>query len=148
MSKLTSVAFIGSGYIGSFILSALAAQASPPSTLIVLSRNPESKKLPPGVKAIKVDDYGDVDSVTKILVKYKIDAVVSTVSPAPAAIQAQKQMADAAKKAGVKLFVPSEFGSPTDDAPDDYPPFQEKDKVASEHLPIFTCARFYVSLSL
>lgn len=77
------------------------------------------------MKAVKVEDYENVDAVAAILTHYKIDAVVSTV--AWAAVKAQYKIADAAKKAGVKLFAPSEFGSP-DGAP--FPAFQEKDRVA------------------
>ncbi|KAJ3739228.1 hypothetical protein DFH05DRAFT_1407586 [Lentinula detonsa] len=145
MSRLTSFAIIGSGYIGSFIISGFLAQASPPSTLIVLSRNPESKNFPPEVKVVKVDDYDDVDAVARILSTYKIDAVVSTVGYG--AIGLQRQMANAAKKAEVRLFVPSEFGSPTDGAPNIYPPFQERDEVAGNLEYInsigLPCARFY-----
>ncbi|KIK55138.1 hypothetical protein GYMLUDRAFT_48084 [Collybiopsis luxurians FD-317 M1] len=126
--NLTSFAFIGTGYIGSIILSAFLAQAPDSSTLVVLSRNPDRKKFPPRVKVVKVDNYSDIDTIADIFFQYKIDAVVSTV--AAGAVQTQRQMADAAKKAGVKLFVLSEFGSPTDGAPDEYPPFQEKDEVA------------------
>lgn len=126
-SKLTSIAIIGSGNVGSFVVSALIKQDSPPTTLIVLSRNPDSKKLPAGVKGVKVKDYENVDAVAAIFTHYKIDAVVSTV--AWGAVKSQYKMADAAKKAGVKLFAPSEFGSP-DGAP--FPAFQEKDRVAGE----------------
>ncbi|KAJ3999764.1 hypothetical protein F5050DRAFT_860076 [Lentinula boryana] len=142
MSRLTSFAIIGSGYIGSFIISGFLAQASPPSTLIVLSRNPESKNFPPEVKVVKVDDYDNVDAVARILSAYKIDAVVSTVGYG--AISLQRQMANAAKKAEVRLFVPSEFGSPTDGAPSIYPPFQERDEIAEYIKSIgLPCARFY-----
>ncbi|KAE9405219.1 NAD(P)-binding protein [Gymnopus androsaceus JB14] len=137
-SKITSIAIIGSGNIGSFILSALVAQTPPPSTLIVLTRDP-TKKLPPGAKAVKVQDYEDVDAVAGIFTEYKIDAVLSTVGwPG---IKSQYKMADAARKAGVKLFAPSEFGTP-DGAP--IPSFQEKDKV-SEYIESIGLpqARFY-----
>ncbi|KAF9068976.1 hypothetical protein BDP27DRAFT_1223361 [Rhodocollybia butyracea] len=143
MSRLTSFALIGSsGYFGSFVVSAFAQAVSRQPTIIVLSRNPESKKYPSGVKVVRVDDYEDVDAIAKIFVEHQIDAVVSTVGYA--GITVQKRMADAAKKAGVKLFAPSEFGSPTDDAPDEYPDFQEKDEVAKYIEAIgLPCARFY-----
>ncbi|KAJ3830083.1 hypothetical protein F5880DRAFT_1607014 [Lentinula raphanica] len=132
MSKLNSFAIIGSGFIGSFILSAFLDQVPLPSTIVVLSRDPESKTFPPEVKVVKVVDYNDVDAVAKILTAYNIDTVVSTVGYA--GIKLQKKMADASKKAGVKLFAPSEFGSPTDGAPSYYASFQEKDRIAGESL--------------
>ncbi|KAJ4477360.1 hypothetical protein J3R30DRAFT_3291508 [Lentinula aciculospora] len=116
MSELHSFAICGSGYIGSFIISAFLARDSPPK-LIVLSRNPKSKNYPPQVTVVRVDDYGDVDNVARILMAHKIDAVLSTVGYG--GIRAQREMADAAKKANIMLFVPSEFGSPTDDAPNE-----------------------------
>ncbi|KAJ3762664.1 hypothetical protein EV360DRAFT_35297 [Lentinula raphanica] len=145
MSKLNSFAIIGSGFIGSFILSAFLDQVPLPSTIVVLSRDPESKTFPPEVKVVKVVDYNDVDAVAKILTAYNIDTVVSTVGYA--GIKLQKKMADASKKAGVKLFAPSEFGSPTDGAPSYYASFQEKDRIAGDSEYIRTIGlpsiRFY-----
>ncbi|KAJ3935612.1 MAG: hypothetical protein NXY57DRAFT_989258 [Lentinula lateritia] len=142
MSKLTSFAIIGSGNIGSFIISAFLGQAAPPSTLIVLSRNPESKNFPPEVQVVKVDDYGDINAVARILTAHNIEAVISTVGFG--GISAQKKMVDAANLAGVKLFAPSEFGSPTDGAPREYRPLQERDEVAEYINAIgLPWARFY-----
>ena len=42
-----------------------------------------------------------------------VDVVISAVSGAPDGIQSQKILADAAKAAGVKIFAPSEFGTPS-----------------------------------
>lgn len=42
------------------------------------------------------------------------DVVICTLKSAPAALQAQHLLAEQAKSAGVKLFVPSEFGDTTD----------------------------------
>ncbi|KAF5391556.1 hypothetical protein D9757_002513 [Collybiopsis confluens] len=132
MTKLTSFAFVGAGgYIGTFVLSAFLAQAPNSATLVVLTRNPNNVKYPRRVNVAKVDDYDDIDAVADIFSQYKTDVVISTVGYG--GFQAQRRMADAARKAGaVKLFVPSEFGSPTDGAPDEYPSFQEKDKIAGE----------------
>lgn len=121
MSKLTSIALIGAGSIGSSIISALKNQSSP-LELIVLSRDPKSI---PGVNVVKVDDYDDASAVAAILTHYGIDVVVSTVGMA--GVTAQFKMADAAKEAGVKLFVPSDYGTP-----DGAPFFKEKDRVAGE----------------
>ena len=39
--------------------------------------------------------------------------MISTVRATPDGIQSQKVLADAAKAAGVKIFAPSEFGTPS-----------------------------------
>jgi uncharacterized protein YbjT (DUF2867 family) len=64
-----------------------------------------------GAKITAVD-YGSADSLKKAI--SGADVVISTVSSNPAALQAQHLLAEQAKAAGVKLFVPSEFGDATD----------------------------------
>jgi uncharacterized protein YbjT (DUF2867 family) len=63
-----------------------------------------------GAKVVVVD-YGSAESLKSAVAG--ADVVVSTLTHAPAALQAQHLLAEQAKAAGVKLFVPSEFGNPT-----------------------------------
>ena len=55
-------------------------------------------------------DYSDKQSIKSAL--SGIDVVISTISSV--AIGSQVGIAEAAKEAGVKLFIPSEFGGPTE----------------------------------
>jgi len=60
---------------------------------------------------IAVVDYGSAESLKNAVTG--ADVVISTVKPI--ALQVQHLLAEQAKAAGVKLFVPSEFGNPTTD---------------------------------
>lgn len=64
-----------------------------------------------GAKITTVD-YGSAESLKNAITG--ADVVISTLNSDPAALQAQHQLAEQAKAAGVKLFVPSEFGNATD----------------------------------
>ena len=64
-----------------------------------------------GAKLITVD-YSNKESIKKALAG--VDVVISTL--AGAALNLQPGIAEAAKEAGVKLFVPSEFGGQTEGA--------------------------------
>lgn len=55
-------------------------------------------------------DYSNKESIKSALAG--VDVVVSTISAM--ALNSQIAIAEAAKEAGVKLFVPSEFGGPTE----------------------------------
>ena len=57
-------------------------------------------------------DYSDKESVKKVLTG--VDVVISTVPHTVTALNVQPRIAEAAKEAGIKLFVPSEFGGPTE----------------------------------
>ncbi len=61
---------------------------------------------------ITIVDYGSAESVKNAVTG--ADVVISTVTHNPAGLQAQHILAEQAKAAGVKLFVPSEFGDATD----------------------------------
>ncbi|KAK7032841.1 NmrA domain-containing protein [Favolaschia claudopus] len=109
MSAYKSFAVVGGGTVGLPIVNALAAKNVP---VILLSRpNSSAKTVPEGVKVITVD-LADADAVAKVLKEHSVDVVISTVTTA--AVSGQKALIDAAKLATVKLFVPSEFGHPTD----------------------------------
>ncbi|KAJ7225988.1 NAD(P)-binding protein [Mycena pura] len=121
-----SFAVVGGGAVGSAILQALAAK----NVSVVLLSRPTSaaKGIPPGVKLAKVD-YTDVSAVADVFKEHKVDVVLSTLGTLAAA--AQKPLVDAAKQAGVKLFVPSEYGVPTDGQTEGV--LADKNKIA-EHL--------------
>ncbi|KAJ7336274.1 hypothetical protein DFH08DRAFT_706477 [Mycena albidolilacea] len=109
MSAYESFAIVGAGTLGILIIEALAAKSV---SLVVLSRpGSATKTVPPSVKTVLVD-YDDAAAVTAVLEENKIDVVISTV--AYEGLASQNSLVDAAKLAGVKLFVPSEFGFPTD----------------------------------
>jgi uncharacterized protein YbjT (DUF2867 family) len=57
-------------------------------------------------------DYSNKESIKKALTG--VDVVISTLPGT--ALDVQPGIAEAAKEAGVKLFVPSEFGGPTEGA--------------------------------
>ncbi|GAA5957558.1 hypothetical protein JCM21900_001636 [Sporobolomyces salmonicolor] len=98
------VALAGAGNFGSFALKELLATDL---TVTVLTRIGSDKTFDSSVKVASVD-YSSPSSLEAAL--KGIDAVVSTLSD----LGAQTQLIHAAKSAGVKLFVPSEFGNPSD----------------------------------
>jgi hypothetical protein len=57
-------------------------------------------------------DYNDAAAVANVFKQHKVDVVLSTI--ATEALAAQRPLVDAAKLAGIKLFVPSEYGLPSD----------------------------------
>jgi hypothetical protein len=74
----------------------------------ILTRAKKSGAYPSGVKVVEVD-FGSLESLTGAL--EGIDAVVSVVGGA--GVDTQPVLIDAAIAAGVKRFIPSEFGSVT-----------------------------------
>lgn len=64
-----------------------------------------------------IDDFNDVPVVSDAL--KDVDVIISALGGA--ASQLQIPIAEAAKSAGVRLFVPSEFGGDTDGAKEGYP---------------------------
>ncbi|KAH7096415.1 NAD(P)-binding protein [Auriculariales sp. MPI-PUGE-AT-0066] len=103
-SQLTHRTFAvagGAGGLGSFIAKALLAQGA---HVLVLTRSQDTV-VPSGATA-KVVDYTDPASLSAAL--KEVEVVVSALSRD--GIAQQPALADAAKAAGVKLFVPSEFG--------------------------------------
>ncbi|KAJ7180870.1 hypothetical protein C8R46DRAFT_886253 [Mycena filopes] len=111
MSAYKSFAIVGAGAVGLPIATGLAAVQN--VSVIILSRT-STKTPPPGVQLVQVDT-SDAAAVTAVLKQHKVDVVVSTISASSVAgTVAQKPVVDAAKAAGVKLFVPSEFALPTD----------------------------------
>jgi nucleoside-diphosphate-sugar epimerase len=110
MSSYKSFAVIGAGVLGSTIAAAFAAQNLP---VVVLAR-PGSKstdRLPAGARLATVDT-SDAAAVAAVFKEHTVDVVLSTVTGN--AIGAQKSLIEAAKAANIKLFVPSEYGVPTE----------------------------------
>jgi hypothetical protein len=106
-TPIRTVALAGAtGNLGPAILSQLLAANF---TVTVLTRQKSSPStFPPTVKVAAVD-YTSLDSLTTALRGQ--DAVVSTL--ASLAIDVQTRLIKAALAAGVKRFIPSEFGSDT-----------------------------------
>ncbi|KAI0128770.1 hypothetical protein BJ170DRAFT_580512 [Xylariales sp. AK1849] len=103
MSTIKNVAVVGgSGNIGKPIVEELQAAGF---KVTALTRESSSSTFPPGVDVKKVD-YESVDSLTTALQNQ--DAVVS--AAATVAVGKQYPIIDAAIAAGVKRFIPSEFG--------------------------------------
>ncbi|VUC27692.1 unnamed protein product [Clonostachys rosea] len=104
MSVPRTVAIIGKGRLGSVVLSTLA-EAGFKTT--VISRSPQNDEALPPNTDFKVVDYNSLDSLVAALSGQ--DVVVSTVNLL--AVPQQKLIIDAAIKAGVERFIPSDFGS-------------------------------------
>ncbi|EIN12867.1 NAD(P)-binding protein [Punctularia strigosozonata HHB-11173 SS5] len=95
----------GTGVLGPFLVQGLAASGM---DITVLTRKESVSGLPAAV-SIRTVDYDSVESLTAALQGQ--DAVVSTLGRV--ATLKQKALADAAVAAGVKRFIPAEFGSDT-----------------------------------
>ncbi|RSM02889.1 hypothetical protein CEP52_007707 [Fusarium oligoseptatum] len=107
MSTIKTVAIAGaSGDLGSHVFKKFAASKF---TIKVLKRAGSESTFPEGTEVVEVD-YSSVDSLTAALKGQ--DAVVSTLTTLAAG--AQETLIDAAVAAGVKRFIPSEFGSNLD----------------------------------
>ncbi|KAF4828774.1 hypothetical protein CGCTS75_v007202 [Colletotrichum tropicale] len=108
MSTYQNVALLGKGFLGSAILTELVNAGL---TVTVLGRSESVKEgLPSGVKFATVD-YSSVDDLAAALRGQ--DAVVSTVSKG--GLLTQNTVIDASIKAGVKRYIPSDWGTFTTD---------------------------------
>ncbi|KAG9314734.1 hypothetical protein JVU11DRAFT_5543 [Chiua virens] len=112
----TSFAVAGAGpTIGARIVQALINRGASVVALARPGSTSTQNSLCQGVKLATVD-YTDVNSLTSILKENKVEVVISAL--AFGALPAQRPIAEAAKEAGVKLFVPSEYGMPTEGGKD------------------------------
>lgn len=75
-----------------------------------LTRHRRKRLIPNTVNIVEVN-YNDEIALRKALCNQ--DAVISCLGDVPAAVQAQDSLLNASLAAGVKRFVPSEFGSDT-----------------------------------
>jgi len=111
MSGYKNFAIVGAGTIGSFVIRQFLKDkaAGTVDKVVVLTRQGSNTTIEGDAKLIPVD-YSNKESIKIALTG--IDVVISTISGM--ALGAQAGIAEAAKEAGVKLFVPSEFGGPTE----------------------------------
>ncbi|KAI1808705.1 NAD(P)-binding protein [Daldinia bambusicola] len=106
MTTITTVAIAGaSGSLGAPVFEQLLKTDF---QLTVLTRKGSNHTWPSNV-TVKEVDYNSVDSLTEALQGQ--DAVVSTITSESVGLQSN--LVDAAVKAGVKRFIPSDFGSNT-----------------------------------
>ncbi|KAH8587740.1 hypothetical protein B0O99DRAFT_584061 [Bisporella sp. PMI_857] len=106
MPDIKSVAIAGaSGNLGPHVFKALF---NANFQVTVLTRGQKSVTYDPSIKVLEVD-YTSIDSLTSALQGQ--DAVVSTIGLE--ALEDQTVLIDAAIAAGVKRFIPSDFGSTT-----------------------------------
>lgn len=113
MSSYSSIALVGAGALGSHFVDVLAANESISFIVIARSGSVLSKKFPAGTKVVAAD-LTNLDSVKAALRDNQVDVVISTLSFTGR--QCQPLIADAAKATGVKLFVLSDFGYPSQGA--------------------------------
>ncbi|KAG0691884.1 hypothetical protein DFH29DRAFT_636656 [Suillus ampliporus] len=108
-----SFAIVGAGpHIGIPIVKAFLAIGVP---ILVIARptSTNTSALPsddPNLKVVRAD-YTSAPEISTILRENKIEVLISTVTLFFGALAVQNVLADAAKAAGVKLFIPSEFGT-------------------------------------
>ncbi|ETS74661.1 hypothetical protein PFICI_13145 [Pestalotiopsis fici W106-1] len=106
-STFQNIAIVGaSGNVGAAAVQELLAQGF---TVTALTRASSTATFPAGVRVEKIDDYSSVTALTAALRGQ--DAVVSAV--ATTVVPSQIALVDAAVAAGVKRFLPSEFGANT-----------------------------------
>ncbi|KAK7037230.1 hypothetical protein VNI00_011221 [Paramarasmius palmivorus] len=134
MSQLTYKTFAiagATGYLGKYLLKAFADIGVYP--LILTRKTSNTDSIPPSFKIARVD-LNNADEVSQVLEQHGIEVVISLVS-GKKPDEDQKGLADGAKRAGVKLLVPAEFGGISDGArlaPEAIPenPLVQKDKFA------------------
>ncbi|GFF56620.1 hypothetical protein IFM61392_06607 [Aspergillus lentulus] len=106
MTAIQKVALLGKGFLGSAVLDQLIKSGF---SVTVLTRSRSSiQEVPAGVEVVEVD-YASADSLEQALRGH--DAVVSTINSA--AFMIQKPAIDASIRAGVKRFIPADFGALT-----------------------------------
>jgi uncharacterized protein YbjT (DUF2867 family) len=117
MSGYKNFAVVGAGAIGGFIIRQLLTDkaAGTVNDVVVLTRQGSKTTVDPAAKLITVD-YSNKESIKKALTG--VDVVISTISGT--ALDVQPRIAEAAKEVGVELFVPSEFGGPTEGETEGY----------------------------
>ncbi|KAI0343511.1 NAD-P-binding protein [Trametopsis cervina] len=111
MSGYKTFAVVGAGTLGAPVIEELlkAQAAGKISSVGLVTRSSTHPLSAKGVKILTVN-YEDPSSLQTAL--SGVDVVLSTVGAEALALQSK--LAQAAVKTGVKLFVPSEFGNPTE----------------------------------
>ncbi|KAF1934745.1 NAD(P)-binding protein [Clathrospora elynae] len=116
--SIKSVLILGaSGSVGAPILAALLAE--PIFTVTILSREKSSAEFPAGIPVKRVSDEFTTEELTEAF--HGQDAVVVALSTAPVTVEGKEKgngekglafrLIDAAVAAGVKRFIPSEYGA-------------------------------------
>jgi len=105
----------GGGAVGKAILEALLAIGTAEVTVLTRPDSTTSFPAHPNLKVERANPT-DINTVSVVLKKHGIEVLVSTVGPTATA--SQHALVDAAKQAGVRLFVPSEFGMTTEGVKD------------------------------
>ncbi|GAA5899418.1 hypothetical protein JCM6882_009112 [Rhodosporidiobolus microsporus] len=114
-SIIRTIAIAGTGNLGSILIPELASPAWGFSIRVLTRASSSTASLPANVDVTTVD-YAVEEQLVQAL--QGVDAVVSALTNP----DAQVALIHAAKAAGVKLFVPSEFGNPsTTLTPADHP---------------------------
>ncbi|KAI0377905.1 NAD(P)-binding protein [Hypomontagnella monticulosa] len=123
MSSITNVAIAGaSGNVGPYVINQLVEDGF---KVTVLARKGTNHTFPSSVTVTEID-YESPESLVKALQGQ--DAVVSAVGFA--GLPQQIPLVHAAAKAGVKRFIPSEYGGDTENAKNaELPPFRPKREV-------------------
>jgi len=113
MSGFKNFAIAGAGLTGRFIVRQFLKEKSAGTVneVVVLTREGSKTTIDGDAKVIPVD-YANKESLKSALTG--IDVVISTIGATGFGLQVG--IAEAAKEVGVKLFVPSEFGGPTEGA--------------------------------
>ncbi|KAH9986776.1 NAD-P-binding protein [Russula vinacea] len=111
MSGYTNFAVVGAGTLGNYVIQQLLKDkaAGTVKEVVVLTRQGSKTTVQGDAKVVKVD-YSSDESIKQAL--SGVQVVISTISGV--ALDVQGKIAAAAKEAGVKLFVPSEFGGNTE----------------------------------
>ncbi|KAI5824072.1 NAD(P)-binding protein [Schizophyllum commune Tattone D] len=94
--------------IGKPAVQALASTSGVSVLVLTRKTTPRPDWLPAGVAHAGVD-YDDVDGTAAVLREHKVEVVLAPITTT--AVLQQIPLANAAKAAGVQLFVPSEFGT-------------------------------------
>lgn len=109
-SSFHSFAVAGAGRLGHHVIRSLVERNV---SVVVLSRSAYPDYIPEGAATAKIE-YSNVEGITQVLIDYQVDVLISTVGTDAYALgEGQLALADAAKQAGVQLFIPSEFGVST-----------------------------------
>ncbi|KAG9317271.1 hypothetical protein JVU11DRAFT_1466 [Chiua virens] len=104
-----SFVVLGAGTLGTPLTEALVTNGA--KVAVFTRPSSEHRKLPEGVTHVAVD-FTDVKALTEQLRAHNCEVVISAVSHEH--LEVQPPSLEAAKNAGVKLYVPSEFGIPTE----------------------------------
>ena len=111
MSTLSNVALFGAGgtNIGYHLIRAFLANGT--FQVTVLARSASTTSYPPAVKLVKISDLEDHEELVRALKRQHV--LISCVGPGAFAIQ--NNLVQACLEAGVKRFIPTEWGFDNDD---------------------------------